>query len=45
VVAAAVGAMVTGPLVANDPDALRRLGPLILDHVRRLTAGNAFFVS
>jgi AcrR family transcriptional regulator len=36
VVVAATSAMVAGPLVAGDTDALRALGPPILDHVRRL---------
>jgi AcrR family transcriptional regulator len=35
---AAVSAMVTGPLVADDLDGLRALGPPIVDHVRRLQA-------
>jgi hypothetical protein len=33
---AAVSGMVTGPLVAHDTDALRQLGPPLLEHVRRL---------
>jgi AcrR family transcriptional regulator len=40
---AAISVMVTEPLVAHDADALRQLGPPILDHVRRLTAGEGFF--
>jgi hypothetical protein len=36
VVVAATSAKVAGPLVAGDTDALRALGPPILDHVRRL---------
>jgi AcrR family transcriptional regulator len=35
-VVAAVSAMVTGPLVTHDVEALRRLVPPLLDHVRRL---------
>ena len=35
-VVAAMSAMVAGPLVAGDPDALRALGPPMLEHVRRL---------
>ena len=35
---AAIGAMVTGPIVAGDTDALRALGPPIVEHVRRLDA-------
>jgi AcrR family transcriptional regulator len=38
-VVAAMSAMVAGPLVAGDPDALRALGPPMLDHVRRLFEG------
>jgi AcrR family transcriptional regulator len=33
---AAISAMVAGPLVAGDADALRSLGPPLADHVRRL---------
>jgi AcrR family transcriptional regulator len=33
---AAISAMVAGPLVAGDADALRALGPPLTDHVRRL---------
>lgn len=36
VVVAAVGAMVTGPLVAGDTDALRALGPPVVEHMRQL---------
>lgn len=37
---AAISAMVTGPVVAGDADAIRALAPPILDHTRRLhTAG------
>lgn len=39
-VVAAVSAMVAGPLVAGDTDALRALGPPVLDHVRRLFDGS-----
>jgi AcrR family transcriptional regulator len=39
---AAVSAMVTGPLVADDLAALRALGPPILEHVRRLDASGMF---
>jgi AcrR family transcriptional regulator len=39
---AAVSALVTGPLVAGDVDALRRLAPPILAHVRRLDASGMF---
>jgi AcrR family transcriptional regulator len=39
---AAVSAMVTGPLVADDLEALRALGPPILEHVRRLQAAGMF---
>lgn len=35
-VVAATSAMLTGPLVANDLDALKALGPPIVRHVRRL---------
>lgn len=35
---ASVSAMVAGPVVAGDADALRALGPPIVDHVRRLHA-------
>lgn len=35
-IVAAVSAMVTGPLVAGDVDALRRLHAPLLDHVRRV---------
>jgi AcrR family transcriptional regulator len=42
VLVAAVSAMVTGPLVADDLDALRALGPQILDHVRRLDDAGMF---
>lgn len=42
VLVAAVSAMVTGPLVAGDLDALRALAPPILDHVRRLDASGMF---
>lgn len=35
-VVAAMSAMVAGPLVAGDADALRALGPPMLAHVRRL---------
>ena len=42
VLVAAVSAMVTGPLVAGDVEALRALGPRILDHVRRLDAAGMF---
>jgi hypothetical protein len=45
VVVAAISAMVTGPLVDHDLDALRQLGPLILDHVRRLSIGSTFFAA
>jgi AcrR family transcriptional regulator len=38
-VVAAMSAMVAGPLVAGDPDALRALGPPMVDHVRRLFRG------
>jgi AcrR family transcriptional regulator len=44
-VVAAVSAMVTEPLVAHDLDALRQLGPLVLDHVRRLMVGSTFFAT
>jgi AcrR family transcriptional regulator len=36
VIVAAVSAMVTGPLVAGDVDALRRLRAPLIDHVRRV---------
>ncbi len=39
---AAVSAMVTGPLVAHDTDALLRLGPPLFDHVRRLAELGVF---
>lgn len=39
---AAISAMVTGPLVAGDLDALRTLAPPLLDHVRRLTTSGMF---
>ena len=42
VLVAAVSAMVTGPLVAGDMDALRALGPQILEHVRRLDDAGMF---
>jgi AcrR family transcriptional regulator len=42
VLVAAVGAMVTGPLVAGDVDALRGLAPAILDHARRLDDAGMF---
>jgi AcrR family transcriptional regulator len=42
VLVAAVSAMVTGPLVADDLDALRALGPQILEHARRLDAAGMF---
>lgn len=42
VLVAAVSAMVTGPLVADDLAALRALGPQILEHARRLDAGGLF---
>lgn len=42
VLVAAVSAMVTGPLVAGDVDALRALGPQILEHVRRLDDAGMF---
>jgi AcrR family transcriptional regulator len=42
-IVAAVSAMVTGPLVAGDVEALRALGPPILDHVRRLTGSGDLF--
>jgi hypothetical protein len=36
VLVAAVSAMVTGPLVAGDLDALTALAPPVIEHVRRL---------
>jgi AcrR family transcriptional regulator len=42
---AAVSALVTGPLVAHDTEALRRLGPPLLDHVRRLADLGVFNIS
>jgi AcrR family transcriptional regulator len=39
---AAVGAMVTGPLVAGDVAALRALGPPVIEHVRLLVAAGVF---
>jgi len=38
-VVAAISALVTGPLVDHDGDALRRLGPPLLAHIRRLELG------
>jgi AcrR family transcriptional regulator len=35
---AAISAMVTGPVVAGDAEAVRALGPDLVDHVRRLRA-------
>jgi AcrR family transcriptional regulator len=40
-IVAAVSAMVTGPLVASDLDALRALHAPVLDHVRRLMASGS----
>lgn len=45
VVVAAVSSMITGPLVAGDADALRRLAPPILDHVRRLVGSGTLFAT
>jgi AcrR family transcriptional regulator len=42
VLVAAVSAMVSGPLASGDIDALRELGPKILDHVRRLNDAGMF---
>ncbi len=42
VIVAAVSAMITGPLVTDDLDALRALGPPILEHIRLLDAGGVF---
>ena len=42
-IVAAVSAMETGPLVADDLESLRRLGQRILDHVRRITSGGDLF--
>lgn len=42
VLVSAVSAMVTGPLVAGDLDALRAVGPPILEHVRRLDMAGVF---
>jgi AcrR family transcriptional regulator len=41
----AVSGMVTGPLVAHDTDALRRLCPPLLEHVRRLADVGVFNVN
>lgn len=35
-IVAATSAMVTGPLVANDMDALRAIGPRMVEHIRTL---------
>ena len=42
VLVAAVASMVTVPLVAGDLDALRALGPPILEHARQLHAAGLF---
>lgn len=42
VLVAAVSALVTGPLVADDVDGLRALGPQILAHVHRLDDAGMF---
>ncbi|HEX2313198.1 MAG TPA: TetR/AcrR family transcriptional regulator [Thermomonospora sp.] len=42
VIVAAVSAMVTGPVAMGDPDGVRAVGPLIIDHVRRLWAAGLF---
>lgn len=42
VLVTAVGAMVTGPLVAGDVDALRSLGPPLVEHLRRLDDAGLF---
>jgi AcrR family transcriptional regulator len=39
-IVAAVSAMVTGPLVDHDAEALRHLGQPLVDHVRRLNLGS-----
>lgn len=39
---AAVSSMVTVPVAAGDPDAVRALGPLLVTHVRRLWELGAF---
>lgn len=41
VLVAAISSMVTGPLVADDLDALRALGPDIVEHTRRLVESGA----
>lgn len=40
---AAVGALVSVPLVTGDEAGVRAVGALVLDHVRHLTGGHAFF--
>lgn len=42
VLVSAVSAMVTGPLVSGDIDALRALGPSIVGHIRRLHDAGMF---
>ncbi|WP_116023186.1 TetR/AcrR family transcriptional regulator [Thermomonospora umbrina] len=41
-IVAAMSTMVTGPAADNDPDRLRTVGPLLVEHVRRLWALGAF---
>lgn len=38
VIVASMSAMLVGPLVAEDPEAVLALGPPMLDHIRRLIA-------
>ncbi len=42
VLVAAVGAMVAGPLVTGDTDALRALAPPLVEHLRRLDSAGLF---